>query len=232
MKFPFPIVKYCLGLLLLVLCLRLVNARLQELRIGALIELKANLTLAKIRKAAIGLAIKNVEKDWGFPIYYYFGDSGCSGPKSIGELARLTYSNQVNAVIGPSCNDGCVTAGHLATYYNVIMVSHSCTSSKMSQKDIYPTFGRVRAYATASPISTTQALVRFFNTMGWKRIGMVHSNEDSWSDAADAIKNNLLRSNISIPFHKDYIPGHSASSADACMLAVKSSTLRSKWSLI
>ena len=232
MKLALAMAQFFLNLALLTLYLTPVNSRLNELRIGALIELKTNITLAKIRQAAIDLAIKNIKNDWGFPIHYFVGDAGCNGQQSIGEFAKLKYSNHVNAVIGPSCNDGCLTGGHLATYHNMVMVSHSCSSSKMSQKNIYPTFGRVRAYATASPIATTEALVRFFNTMKWQRIGMIHSNEDSWSAAADSIKNDLQKSNISVPFHKDYIPGHSASSADACMLAVKKSSIRSKWSCI
>ena len=232
MKLALAMSRFLLHFALLALYLRLVNSRLNELRIGALIELKTNVTLAKIRQAAIDLAIKNIEKDWGFPIYYYVGDAGCNGQKSVGEFANLKYSNQVNAVIGPSCNDGCLTGGHLATYHSMVMVSHSCSSSKMSQKNIYPTFGRVRAYATASPISTTEALVRFFNTMKWQRIGMVHSNEDSWSAAADSIRKDLQKANISVPFHKDYIPGHLTSSADACMLAVKQSSIRSELSCL
>ena len=218
----------CLAFFMLMSCLPPSNAHLRELRIGALLEIKTNLTMAKIRNATVDLAISNIQNDWSFPIFYDVGDSGCSGQQSIGELAKLKYSSQVNAIIGPSCDDGCMTSGHLATYHNITMVSHSCFSSKLSQKNIYPTFGRVRAYATASPLATTEALIKFFNTMKWKRIGMIQSTEDSWSAAANTIKNELVNANFSIPFHRDYIAGRATSSADSCMLAVKASSVRSE----
>ena len=210
----------------------LFNAHIHELNIGALIELNsANSTLVKIRQAAIELAVQNMKKDWGFPINFFFGNSGCNGQQSIGEFARLKYKHHVNAIIGPSCNDGCVTGGHLATYHNMVMVSHSCSAAQMSNKVKYPTFGRVRAYASASPLSTTKALVKFLNTMNWQRIGIIHSNDESWSAAATTIKNDLENATIAVPFHKDYIRGHSISSAHACMKAVSVSSIRSVYIL-
>ena len=228
MKCDPTVAFHCLAFFMLVLCLSPSNARLRELRIGVLLEFNNNSRMVDIRNATVKLAISNIESDWNFPILSYIGDSGCNGQQSIGKLAELKYSYQVDALIGPSCDDGCVTGGQLATYHNMTMVSHSCFSSKMSQKDIYPTFGRVRAYATASPLATTEALIKFFNTMKWKRIGMIHSTEDSWSTAANTIKNELVKANFSIPFHRDYIAGHATSSADACMLAVKASSVRSE----
>ena len=200
-----------------------------ELNIGALLDLNtANATLIKIRHAAVDLAVQNMRKQWDFPIHYFTGDAGCNGQKSIGESARLIYTNNVSAIIGPSCNEGCVTGGHLATYHNMIMISHNCSSAQMSNKVKYPTFGRTRAYATASPRSTTSALLAFFADMKWQRIGIIHGNDEDLSATAMTVKESLENASISVSFHKDYIRGHFTSSADACIKAVKGSSVRSK----
>lgn len=210
------------------------SAHLHELRIGALIQNPANDSFGKMAHAAVDLAVKSINADASilkhYKLKYSVGDSGCSGVQTVGEFARLVYQGGVNVVIGPSCDEGCLSGGFLATYHNLPMISHSCSTSEMSNTLKYPTFGRVRAYASASIAATAQALARFFKEMGWSRLGILHSNEDTWTAAVSAIKDLLTNMSMEVRFDKDYIEGHAASSADACMMAVKKSGVRSEYS--
>ena len=212
----------------------LVESDRHELKIGVLIEQNSNLTA--VLHAAVDLAIEKINKDPltanHFHLDYEIGRmSSCTGQQAIGEFAKLKYTDNVDAIIGPSCNEGCLSAGFLATYFSVPMLSHGCSTSTLSDKAKYPTFGRLRAYASASPKIATKALGRFLESMNWKRIGIVHANLDTWAAASTTIKIDLENQyHIHIPFYKDFIEGHRTSSAEANILAIKTSTVRSKYS--
>ena len=227
-------VQYCLvvALLQLICHSQIHDAHLHHLRIGALLD-QSNKTLAKIVHGAVDLAVRSINEDMAFKnlfaLDYVIGESGCTGEKSTGEFARLKYRHQVDAIVGPSCDEGCKAGGFLATYHNVPMLSHSCSTSQMSDKVKYPTFGRLKAYASASPFTTTNALVMFFGNMNWKKIGIIHGNGEKWSSAASAIKYGLQKAKIEIAVSAEYLFGHTASSAHASMQAVKRLDVRSKW---
>ena len=225
-----------LSLAILACTQSLVESVRHELKIGVLIEKNSNLTT--VLHAAVDLAVEKINNDPlaanHLRLDYQIGSmASCTGQQAIGEFAKLKYTANVDAIIGPSCNEGCLTAGFLATYHSVPMLSHGCSTSTLSDKAKYPTFGRLRAYASASPKITTKALGRFLESMNWKRIGIVHANLDTWSAASTTIKIDLENQyHIHIPFYKDFIEGHRTSSAEANILAIKRSTVRSKYSKI
>ncbi len=205
---------------------------LHELNIGVLIEQPSNESSGMMSHASVDLAVQKVNNDPSilneYKLKYFIGNSGCNGQQSIGQFAKLVYENKVDAIIGPSCNEGCLSSGFLATYHNLFMMTHKCSTSKLNDKSKYPTFGRVRAFASSSVAATASALGNFFKSMKWSRLGVIHSNEEAWAAVTDALKPLLQNMNIKVIFDKDYIRNHVTSSASACMLAARASPARSK----
>ena len=230
----YPLHQAMVSLTILACSQSLVESDRHELKIGVLIERSSNLT--KVLHAAVDLAVEKLNNDplFGNQLHlsYERGSmASCTGQQAIGEFDKLKYTANVDAIIGPSCNEGCLSAGFLATYHSLPMLSHGCSTSTLSDKAKYPTFGRLRAYASASPKISTKALGGFLKSMSWKRIGIVHANLDTWAAASTTIKTDLENQyNIHIPFYKDFIEGHRTSSAEANILAIKKSTVRSKYS--
>ncbi len=216
---------------LVIICVIHAFGSAYELKIGALIENPTNVSSGLIAHAAVDIAISKVNNDPsllnGHKLKYVVGNSGCNGKQAIGEFARLIHHDKVDAIIGPSCNEGCLTSGYLATYHNLAMISHNCSTSKMSDRAKYPTFGRVRAYASASVAATAEALANFFAEMNWKRIGVIHSNDEAWKAVTDAIRTILERRQIDFVFDKEY--HHLPFSATAAVSDLKDSGARSEF---
>eukprot|EP00794_Sanderia_malayensis_P009846 gene9846-10856_t len=206
-----------------------VKSSLHRLHVGVLIEQPKNRNSGMIEHAAVDLAIKKANNNnllEKYKVEYFIGDSGCSGQQSVGQFARLFCNHNVDAIIGPSCNTGCLSSGLLATYHNLATISHKCSTAKLSVKSIYPTFGRVRAFASSSIKATAMALGKFFQSMKWAQIGIIHSSDESWATITDEIKQLLQKVNIKVIFDMAYIKFHVTASADACMKAVLKSPVR------
>ena len=51
-------------------------------------------------------------------------------------------SDDLDGIIGAACSIVCQPVGLLAAAWNVPMVSYTCSSGSLSNKDVYPTFSR------------------------------------------------------------------------------------------
>ena len=51
-------------------------------------------------------------------------------------------SSDLDGIIGATCSVVCQPVGLLAAEWNLPMVSYSCTSDSLSDKEVYPTFTR------------------------------------------------------------------------------------------
>ena len=52
-------------------------------------------------------------------------------------------SADLDGIIGPTCSGVCINVGLMAAAWNIPMVSQSCMSERLSDKNVYPTFSRV-----------------------------------------------------------------------------------------
>ena len=148
-KSPSWIVKYLLYFLLLVLSRSYVASQARNITLGLMLPDITTWSLGALRSAAY-LAADDINREQrlvdGSMLNILFKDSACSPIKSSGATADLHYNDKVDAYIGPHCSDSCAPAGFLAAFYNKPMISHACSASKLSNKDLYPTFARTKVY--------------------------------------------------------------------------------------
>lgn len=115
-----------------------------------------------------------------YTINYEWKDCGCDKVMSAGGTVEFIKRNYA-AIIGPYCSDGCKPSGLIAGYYNVPMITYSCSTPDLSVKKDYPTTARTFAYARTDEkilIKNTLELMKLF---GWKIFTVITEIAEPWS---------------------------------------------------
>ena len=128
---------------------------------------------------------------------FSWADTQCDAAVGLPLISDMYYGDgfqPVDAFIGPGCSVICEPGGLLVSKWKVPMVSYGSTSSKMSDKKLYPTFARVQApNAECAPL-----LVKMMQSFGYDRVAIFFSTENIWSLTASAIRDHLIAANILI----------------------------------
>lgn len=165
----------------------------------------------------IGRAIREVNNSGilpGYNITYTLRDSKCSSNTASGITADLKSSQpKVNAFIGPGCSAACLSAGLLAHYWNVPMISFSCSSSSLMNRRKYATFARTQPFSRTYSGVTPDALLKIMQHYQWKRAAIVapygYKGDTIWEPIANSVRSHFLRNNITVPYYKvPYVSGH------------------------
>ena len=79
------------------------------------------------------------------------------------KLAVESWSNteDIDGIIGTTCSSPCANVGLLAAAWNIPMVSPTCQSDLLSNKNLYPTFTRPVGPFTLSA-AVIDAAIEFF----------------------------------------------------------------------
>jgi ABC-type branched-subunit amino acid transport system substrate-binding protein len=114
-------------------------------------------------------------------IKYVISDPKCSEEASIHAYykAKAALNGNVDAVIGLRCSSGAVATGWVTTEENVLQVT-TATSSKLSDKSIYPFSSRLGAPADAS--GEVGALVAMLQGFGWERVSIIYTELQNSED--------------------------------------------------
>lgn len=139
-------------------------------------------------------------------IKYTWLDSACSAGKGLYKTVDLWAASgkNLNALIGGYCDVVCEPVGLLAGYWNIPILSYGCSSSKLSNKNDYPTLARtVGPYTKLGPMFI--GLSRYFN---WRRIAIIASSENVWQLTAFELKVELEKDGVFIPSFLTFDPGH------------------------
>ena len=78
----------------------------------------------------------------------------------------------LDGIIGAMCSIVCEPTGLLSAAWNIPQVSHSCSSSLLSNKRMYPTFTRLRMNVLAS----SKVVHRLLDNFGWSHLSIISSN--------------------------------------------------------
>ena len=115
-----------------------------------------------------------------YRINFEWRDCGCNKVMSAGGTVEFIKKNYA-AIIGPYCSDGCKPSGLIAGFYNVPMITYSCSTPDLSVKKDYPTTARTFAYARTDEkilIKNTLELMKLF---GWKIFTVITEIAEPWS---------------------------------------------------
>ncbi|KAJ8307146.1 hypothetical protein KUTeg_015230 [Tegillarca granosa] len=82
--------------------------------------------------------------------------------------------------LGPACDEVCSAAGLLTGKWNIPMISYSCASTKLTDKELYPTFTM-----TSSLYSNVAYVVAdILNKFHWNRVILAEGPEAIWRETA------------------------------------------------
>ena len=114
-------------------------------------------------------------------LQFIWSDCGCSKVMSAGGTVEFVKKN-ISVIIGPYCSKGCVPSGLIAGYYNVPMITYSCSTSELSKKSEYPTTARTFAYARTNEIVLFDNTVKMIKHFGWKMFTIITELSSPWSE--------------------------------------------------
>lgn len=104
----------------------------------------------------------------------------------------------VDVFIGPSCSSACLSGGKVSTYKKIPMISYSCSSIELSNKEIYPYFARTKPYARGSKEWTPKFFVGIMKFNKWKKACLVERQSDIYIPLAAATREYFLKNDIEI----------------------------------
>ena len=111
-------------------------------------------------------------------------DSACDPDVAVrGYLEVMrTYEPTPSAIFGCRCSGASMRVANLADVENVAMLSPESTSTKLSNKDEYPTFSRI--IAPDDRTGQVGALIHLLKTFGWRRISILNTDTQFTQDIA------------------------------------------------
>lgn len=121
-------------------------------------------------------------------------DSSCKASTAVAALVTLVQTQQVDAIIGPSCSVSCIALSHLATAWNIPVISFGCGAEELADKALFPTFVRAKPMVSA----IMEVHLKLLQINNWRSIALV-SSESGYNDLfRDYVSEIYPEQNISI----------------------------------
>lgn len=194
----------------------LLTVQAREIKLGINVPFTGVWPGGPYMASAILIALDKINNhtDWVKPhtLTYVMRDSRCEAKSTISNLLHF-YADEnpkVDAYIGPGCSQGCLPGGHIAYEWNLPMVAWGCSSSALSDKELYPNFVRtVGTYNLAGDL-----LKAFLEEYGWDRVGLMCSTASYWSELCNRIKVTMEAGNSTykVPYFGSFDPSTVADS--------------------
>ena len=125
-----------------------------------------------------------------------FADSGCDERMAIGAAVDL-YNEGVKALVGPACSVCCLSAGLLSTSKKIPMISYSCSSIELSNKDNYPYFARTKPFARTGPWAP-KALTAITKRMNWDHVCIIERVHEIYTLVSENLRQEFLSQNYTV----------------------------------
>ena len=119
----------------------------------------------------------------GYEIEWVFGDDYCEPRRGTQVTVDVWASvEDLDGFIGASCSRVCETQALLAAAWGIPVVAWGCASNVLSDKQVYPTFTRLEG----TYISRVQVFDHLCDVFGWKKIGIISTQEDLFHEQSQA----------------------------------------------
>ncbi|XP_048584263.1 atrial natriuretic peptide receptor 1 isoform X2 [Nematostella vectensis] len=154
--------------------------------------------------------IRSLQLLSSYNITYYVNDSKCDSATASGITADLWASQpRPDVFIGPGCSSACLSAGLLAGYWGVPMISYSCSSSDLTNRKLYSTFVRTQPFSRSYEASTPGLLRFLMNSFNWKRAAIIanyaSSGELIWEPMASSVRKEFLKYGYTVAYYKAHL---------------------------
>ena len=114
---------------------------------------------------------------------YTMSDSACDPDVATRAYLNMTRSgNAPDAIFGCRCSGASVAVARLAAVENIPMLSPASSSTKLSNKDEYPTFSRL--FAPDDDTGQVGALISLLRSFGWDKISVINTDTQFTKDIA------------------------------------------------
>ena len=177
----------------------------EEIHLGILVPIQKFSGLGKGLASTIDIAIEDVyANQWlsrDYNLTYSVKDSNCSALKALGHVDDL---RSAHAFIGPTCSAGCISAAMLAAHRNKPIISYSCSSMELRNRELYPTFLRTQPFSRSFSYLTPEVLYRVMLFYNWSRAAIVSPDDNIWAPIAIALRDVLIQNNFTVPYYGLY----------------------------
>ncbi|XP_077863909.1 atrial natriuretic peptide receptor 1-like [Saccoglossus kowalevskii] len=127
-------------------------------------------------------------------------DSECNTKQTSGRLVELYADEHVDVIIGPPCSQACLSAGQLASFWNLPIISWVATDPEFNDKTRYTTLGRSLGPFTKLGTFLTEIMERY----NWNRVVVIASTYLLFKDAANAIVKTFQENNVTMAYYATY----------------------------
>lgn len=176
--------------------------RPKRIKVGYLVSLSSTVQVRGYNFAgAITRVVEDINKDnnilTGINFTFVFKDSGCNSTFGIGATVDL-YMEGVDVFLGPPCSKSCLSAGHFSTAKKIPMISYSCSTIELSDKEIYPYFVRTKPFARGSSIWTPKTFIAILKYYDWKYVCLIRRMDQLYNMLGQETEAELMGNNITI----------------------------------
>ncbi len=106
----------------------------------------------------------------------------------VENTVKVMTNARYHAIIGPASHPLCTSTAYLSNFWHKPMITWSCLTDILTQKDIFPNVART----VASTASTAQALAAVLKHFKWKRIALFYTPGFHWYTVSRDIQHALL----------------------------------------
>ncbi len=163
------------------------------LTLGYLVSWEQGIIFGPYVGSAIIVGIQEVRRRGllpGYDIEWVLRDDYCEPRRGIYETVDIWASvEDLDGFIGSVCSVVCQPQSLLAASWGIPVISWSCTSTSLADKEVYPTFTTLQAlWANREPVFDSMA-----DMFGWNTIGIISTQEDLFKDEAVGIMEEMQR---------------------------------------
>lgn len=190
------------------------NAVRKEVRVGVLVPITGGFQVGDGIRPAVKAAFDDINKNKNLlptlNLTYTIQNSACDSVKAVGIAADLMRSSaSVDAYIGPGCSISCLAAGLLAQYWNKPIISFSCSSLGLEDRNKYSTFARTQPFSRTYSQSTPSILLQIMRRYKWKRAAILarddaYTSTGIWAPIANNVMKYFKESNITVSYYNVY----------------------------
>ncbi|XP_031553753.1 guanylate cyclase 32E-like [Actinia tenebrosa] len=178
------------------------ESRARQVKLGVLLPWSGSWPLAQRMAEVIPRTIEDINRNKSLlgnnNLTFVWRDTRNQASQGLWAMVDLWKNENllVDAFIGPVFSVICEPCGLLAERLNLPMISWGCSSQRLSNKNLYPTFARTKTYGRTNLLNTSRAMASVLRHFKWKRVSLFHSSESVWTDLALKMNSELERSDI------------------------------------
>ncbi len=142
----------------------------QKIKVGVMLPLSGDAASYGVSvQKGIELAKKDLKND---NVELVYEDSKCNAKDAVAAMTKLATVDGVKAVIGEVCSSATLPAAPIANQYEVVLISPSATSPKLTDAGDY-IFRVVPSDALQGDFAAN-----LISKKGFKKLAVLHTNED------------------------------------------------------